>query len=110
MRPPVGQTVTLFIPIVYLVSGFRWSFYEIADVHVGVSLPLPPPSLACAWRRSGGSSGPAIVSRHEQISARAARRAHSATRPRAGIPGEDGPHRLSIPARRRRRHHGARDL
>ena len=38
--PPVWQTVTLFNPIVYLVSGFRWSFYEIADVHVGVSLAM----------------------------------------------------------------------
>ncbi|HYN12530.1 MAG TPA: ABC transporter permease, partial [Burkholderiales bacterium] len=36
--PPVWQTVTLFNPVLYLVSGFRWSFYEIADVHVGVSL------------------------------------------------------------------------
>jgi ABC-2 type transport system permease protein len=36
--PPVWQTVTLFNPVVYLVSGFRWSFFEIADVHVGVSL------------------------------------------------------------------------
>ena len=32
MLPPVWQTITLFNPIVYLVSGFRWSFYEIADV------------------------------------------------------------------------------
>ena len=38
--PPTWQTVTLFNPIVYLVSGFRWSFYEIADVHVGVSLAM----------------------------------------------------------------------
>jgi ABC-2 type transport system permease protein len=38
--PPAWQTVTLFNPVVYLVSGFRWSFYEIADVHVGVSLGL----------------------------------------------------------------------
>jgi ABC-2 type transport system permease protein len=36
--PPFWQTVTLFNPIVYLVSGFRWSFFEIADVHIGVSL------------------------------------------------------------------------
>jgi ABC-2 type transport system permease protein len=36
--PPVWQTITLFNPIVYLVSGFRWSFFEIADVAVGVSL------------------------------------------------------------------------
>jgi ABC-2 type transport system permease protein len=38
--PPLWQTVTLFNPVVYLVSGFRWSFYEIADVHVGVSLAM----------------------------------------------------------------------
>jgi len=36
--PPLWQTVTLFNPVVYLISGFRWSFFEIADVHVGVSL------------------------------------------------------------------------
>jgi ABC-2 type transport system permease protein len=36
--PPAWQTVTLFNPLVYLISGFRWSFFEIADVHVGVSL------------------------------------------------------------------------
>ena len=35
--PPLWQTVTLFNPVLYLVSGFRWSFYESADVHVGVS-------------------------------------------------------------------------
>jgi ABC-2 type transport system permease protein len=38
--PPVWQTVALFNPIVYLVSGFRWSFYSIADVGVGVSLAM----------------------------------------------------------------------
>jgi ABC-2 type transport system permease protein len=38
--PPFWQTVTLFNPVVYLISGFRWSFYEIADVHVGVSLGM----------------------------------------------------------------------
>jgi ABC-2 type transport system permease protein len=38
MLPPVWQTVTLFNPIVYLVSGFRWSFYGVADVNVTVSL------------------------------------------------------------------------
>ena len=38
--PPVWQTVTLFNPVVYLVSGFRWSFYEVADVRVGVSLAM----------------------------------------------------------------------
>ena len=38
--PPVWQTITLFNPVVYLVSGFRWSFYGIADVSVGVSLGM----------------------------------------------------------------------
>src|SRR5262249_54240608 len=38
--PPFWQTVTLFNPLVYLISGFRWSFFEIADVHVGVSLGM----------------------------------------------------------------------
>ena len=38
MLPPFWQTVTLFNPVVYLISGFRWSFYEIADVNVGLSL------------------------------------------------------------------------
>ena len=40
MLPPVWQTVTLFNPVVYLVSGFRWSFYEIADVRVGISIAM----------------------------------------------------------------------
>ena len=38
--PPVWQTVTLFNPVVYLISGFRWSFFEVADVHVSVSLAM----------------------------------------------------------------------
>ena len=40
MLPPVWQTITLFNPVVYLVSGFRWSFYDIADVGVGISLTM----------------------------------------------------------------------
>ena len=40
MLPPFWQTVSLFNPIVYLISGFRWSFYEIADVEVGLSLTM----------------------------------------------------------------------
>ena len=40
MLPPFWQTVTLFNPVVYLISGFRWSFYGIADVRVGVSLGM----------------------------------------------------------------------
>jgi ABC-2 type transport system permease protein len=38
--------VTLFNPLVYLISGFRWSFFEIADVHVGVSLGVTALFLA----------------------------------------------------------------
>lgn len=38
MLPPVWQTVTLFNPVVYLISGFRWSFFEVSDVSVGLSL------------------------------------------------------------------------
>jgi len=38
--PPVWQTVTLFNPVVYLVSGFRWSFFGISDVHIGVSVAM----------------------------------------------------------------------
>ena len=40
MLPPFWQTVTLFNPVVYLISGFRWSFFEISDVNVGVSLVM----------------------------------------------------------------------
>jgi len=38
--PPVWQTVTLFNPVVYLISGFRWAFFEIADVNVAISLVM----------------------------------------------------------------------
>jgi ABC-2 type transport system permease protein len=40
MLPPFWQTASLFNPVVYLISGFRWSFYGIADVSVGVSLAM----------------------------------------------------------------------
>lgn len=40
MLPPIWQTITLFNPVVYLVSGFRWSFYNMADVSVGISLAM----------------------------------------------------------------------
>jgi ABC-2 type transport system permease protein len=40
MLPPFWRAVTLFNPVVYLISGFRWSFYGIADVSVGVSLAM----------------------------------------------------------------------
>ncbi len=38
MLPPLWQKITLFNPVVYLISGFRWSFYGISDVGVGISL------------------------------------------------------------------------
>jgi ABC-2 type transport system permease protein len=38
MLPPFWQKVTLLNPVVYLISGFRWSFFEISDVNVGVSV------------------------------------------------------------------------
>jgi len=38
--PPVWRTIALANPVVYLISGFRWSFYGVADVHVGVSLAM----------------------------------------------------------------------
>jgi ABC-2 type transport system permease protein len=38
--PPLWQNVALFNPVVYLVSGFRWSFFEIADVNIAVSIGM----------------------------------------------------------------------
>ena len=40
MLPEIWQTITLLNPVVYLVSGFRWSFFEISDVHVGISVGM----------------------------------------------------------------------
>jgi ABC-2 type transport system permease protein len=40
MLPPAWQTVTLFNPVLYLISGFRWSFFEVSDVSVEVSLAM----------------------------------------------------------------------
>ncbi|MEM5330963.1 ABC transporter permease [Paraburkholderia sp. JHI2823] len=46
MLPTAWKVITLFNPIVYLISGFRWSFYGLADVHVGVSLAMTAAFLA----------------------------------------------------------------
>jgi ABC-2 type transport system permease protein len=46
MLPPLWQKLTLFNPVVYLVSGFRWSFYGVADVDVAVSLGMTLAFLA----------------------------------------------------------------
>lgn len=48
MLPPVWQTISLFNPVVYLVSGFRWSFYGVADVDIAVSLGMTLGFLAAA--------------------------------------------------------------
>ncbi|MSO68621.1 MAG: ABC transporter permease [Pseudolabrys sp.] len=51
--PPVWQTITLFNPVVYLVSGFRWSFFEISDVSpaisIGMTLLFLSLCLAAVW-------------------------------------------------------------
>ena len=46
MLPPFWQNVALLNPIVYLISGFRWSFFEISDVGVGISLAMTVAFLA----------------------------------------------------------------
>jgi ABC-2 type transport system permease protein len=46
MLPPLWQKITLFNPVVYLISGFRWSFYGLSDVSVGVSLIMTAVFLA----------------------------------------------------------------
>jgi len=40
MLPPAWRVVSLFNPVVYLISGFRWSFFEVSDVSVGISLSV----------------------------------------------------------------------
>jgi ABC-2 type transport system permease protein len=44
--PPAWQTITLLNPVVYLVSGFRWAFFEVADVNVAMSLAMTGVFLA----------------------------------------------------------------
>jgi ABC-2 type transport system permease protein len=40
MLPPLWQKINLFNPVLYLISGFRWSFYEISDVSIALSLSM----------------------------------------------------------------------
>ena len=49
MLPPVWQTISLLNPVVYLISGFRWSFYENADVSVALSLGMTTSFLAICF-------------------------------------------------------------
>ena len=46
MLPEIWQTISLFNPVVYLISGFRWSFYENADVSVWLSIGMTIAFLA----------------------------------------------------------------
>lgn len=46
MLPPFWQSVTLFNPVLYLISGFRWSFYGVADVSIGLSVAFMAVFLA----------------------------------------------------------------
>jgi len=46
MLPQVWQTISLFNPVVYLISGFRWAFYGVSDVHVGISVGMTVVFLA----------------------------------------------------------------
>src|SRR5262245_36805105 len=47
--PPAWQTVTLLNPVVYLISGFRWSFYETSDVGIGLSITMTLVFLAVCF-------------------------------------------------------------
>ena len=53
------RTVTLFNPVVYLISGFRWTFYSVADVPVWSSVAVMAAIIASASPPSPGSSRPA---------------------------------------------------
>jgi ABC-2 type transport system permease protein len=46
MLPPAWRSIALLNPVVYLISGFRWSFYEISDVNVEVSIAMTLAFLA----------------------------------------------------------------
>jgi ABC-2 type transport system permease protein len=46
MLPPFWRAVSLFNPVVYLINGFRWSFFGVADVAVGISLAMTAAFLA----------------------------------------------------------------
>ncbi|MCP5145127.1 MAG: ABC transporter permease [Gammaproteobacteria bacterium] len=47
MLPPLWQKITMFNPVVYLISGFRWSFYEVSDVSLAVSVGITLFILLC---------------------------------------------------------------
>ena len=85
MLPPFWQTVTLFNPVVYLISGFRWSFYGVADVSVGVSLGMTlvflAICLAIVWLDLQDRLPAEDLTRETGMSDRAARLGRSSVRP-----------------------------
>lgn len=66
MLPPAWQTVTLFNPVLYLISGFRWSFFEVADVGVGISLMMITIFYFLVYCWCGGCSSPATGSNNNR--------------------------------------------
>ena len=52
MLPPIWQKITLFNPVVYLVNGFRWSFYGKSDVNVVLSFSMTLVFMLAVPRRS----------------------------------------------------------
>src|SRR3546814_5843246 len=66
MLPPVWQKITLFNPVVYLISGFRWSFYGVSDVNVAISvaaiLGFLVLCLLAVWRSEERRAGKECVS------------------------------------------------
>ena len=67
MLPPFWQKVTLFNPVVYLINGFRWAFYGIADVSVVLSLGMTFLFMTACLVVICGCSRPATASRREWL-------------------------------------------
>ena len=67
MLPEVWQKITLFNPVVYLVNGFRWSFYGKSDVNVVLSVSMTWRSCSFASQSSPGCFGPVTSSRTEMV-------------------------------------------
>ena len=67
MLPPFWQKVTLFNPVVYLINGFRWAFYGIADVSVVLSLGMTFLFMTACLAVICGCSRPATASRRDLL-------------------------------------------
>ena len=85
MLPPLWQKITLFNPVVYLISGFRWSFYGMADVNVVISAGGDP-------RLPRAVPGRGVVDLPDRLEAEGLIRAlPRSPRSRPGSPGWPGP-------------------